>query len=335
MKYLIDENKKQYKANLHCHTILSDGKWTPERVKEEYKKRGYSVVAITDHEHLVSHNDLTDDQILFLTAYEIYVRNLPFDAMLDGQSHVNLYSKTPENKMLYFTPNHTKYIPKNELDNLEYHYLVENREFSVSFLKKMIKDAKKHGYLVCHNHPTWSFEDESYADAYEECFAMEIYNHSAFMEGFNEHNEHYYDYQLNRGRRMALIAADDNHNARATTDPKCDSFGGVTYILADKLDYPTIISALENKYFYASCGPQIFSLTFDNGVFNVRTSSAKYICFITNSRRRGMILSGDDQPITQASFEITDKVEWVYVEVTDAEGKKAYSRAFFKDELQG
>ena len=66
MKYLIDERKTQYKANLHCHTVLSDGRWTPEQVKEEYKKHGYSIVAITDHEHLVEHHDLTDENILFL-----------------------------------------------------------------------------------------------------------------------------------------------------------------------------------------------------------------------------------------------------------------------------
>ena len=52
MKIIIDQSKKQYKANLHCHTTLSDGNWTPEQVKEEYKKRGYSVIAITDNEHL-------------------------------------------------------------------------------------------------------------------------------------------------------------------------------------------------------------------------------------------------------------------------------------------
>lgn len=38
-----------YKANLHCHTTLSDGKLTPEEIKEAYKSRGYQVVAFTDH----------------------------------------------------------------------------------------------------------------------------------------------------------------------------------------------------------------------------------------------------------------------------------------------
>ena len=333
MKYLIDERKTQYKANLHCHTVLSDGNWTPERVKEEYKKRGYSVVAITDHERLVAHNDLTDHEILFLTAYEAYIRNFPFDGVTDGQSHINLYSKTPENKMLYFTPNHTKYIPKEEWAGVEYHYLVEEREFSVPFLRKMIADAQKHGFLVCHNHPTWSFEDESYADAYEDCFAMEIYNHSAYTVGHDEHNGHFYEYQLRRGRKMAVIAADDNHNARGVDDPRCDSFGGVTYILADGLDYASVIDALERKDFYASCGPRIFSLTSENGALTVKTSPARRICFVTNTRRRGVFTAPSDGVITQGAFETDQKIEWVYIEVTDAEGHRAYSRAFFKDEF--
>ncbi|MBO5714653.1 MAG: PHP domain-containing protein, partial [Clostridia bacterium] len=64
--------------------------------------------------------------------------------------------------------------------------------------------------------------------------------------------------------------------------PKCDSFGGFTYILADSLDYDSIIKAMENKEFYASCGPQILSLTMENGTFNVKTSNAKLIFFVTN-----------------------------------------------------
>ena len=334
MKYLIPKTKTQYKANLHSHSTLSDGAWTPERIKQEYKKRGYSVLAITDHERLVSHNDLTDDNILFLTAYEIYIRNFPFDAVTDTQSHINLYSKTPENKMLYFTPNHTKYIPKEDWGNVEYHYLVEHRELSVPFIQKLIDDAHKHGFLTCHNHPTWSFEDESIADAYKNCFAMEIYNHSACMVGHNEHNEHFYDYQLNKGRRIALIAADDNHNARSVDDPRCDSFGGITYILADKLDYESIITALEKQEFYASMGPQIFSLSVENGVMKVATSPAKRIGFITNCHKRGLTIAPKDESITQSEFALHEKVEWVYVEVMDEVGNKAYSRAFFREELE-
>ena len=47
---LIDKNLKQYKANLHCHTNISDGRLTPLEVKELYKSHGYSVIAYTDHD---------------------------------------------------------------------------------------------------------------------------------------------------------------------------------------------------------------------------------------------------------------------------------------------
>lgn len=331
MKKLIDENKPQYKANLHCHSVHSDGRWTPQQIKEEYKKRGYSVVAITDHEHLVNHSALNDDGFIFLTGYEMYVRDLPFDYLNDPQSHINLYSKTPENKMLYYTPNITKYIPKCELENLQYHKLVEKRSFTVDFMRETVAFAKERGFLVCHNHPTWSFETEKDAPSYDGCFAMEIYNHGAYQTGYCEYNQHYYDYQLNRGLDMAVVASDDNHNP--TQNPYEDSFGGITYILADTFDYGGIINALEKRNFYASTGPQIFSLTVEKGALTVKTSEAERIVFVTNNHHRKAVYSTDGNPVLSAQFEVTDKEKWIRVEVVDFTGKRAFSRAYRIAEL--
>ena len=38
MKILLDKNKNFYKANLHSHSDLSDGKWSVEKIKEELDK---------------------------------------------------------------------------------------------------------------------------------------------------------------------------------------------------------------------------------------------------------------------------------------------------------
>lgn len=62
-----------YKANLHCHTTVSDGRLTPEEVKTAYKNEGYSIVAYTDHNVLVSHQNLTDDCFLALNGMELDV----------------------------------------------------------------------------------------------------------------------------------------------------------------------------------------------------------------------------------------------------------------------
>ena len=40
-KYLLPKEGKFYKANLHCHTNLSDGDFTPEEIKEMYLRAYY------------------------------------------------------------------------------------------------------------------------------------------------------------------------------------------------------------------------------------------------------------------------------------------------------
>ena len=48
-RYLLPQDGQFYKANLHCHTVISDGHLTPAEVKEAYVAQGYAVVAFTDH----------------------------------------------------------------------------------------------------------------------------------------------------------------------------------------------------------------------------------------------------------------------------------------------
>ena len=69
--YLIPESGRFYKANLHTHTTCSDGCKTPEEIKEIYKAHGYSVVAYTDHDVMINHSDLNDENFLAITSHEV------------------------------------------------------------------------------------------------------------------------------------------------------------------------------------------------------------------------------------------------------------------------
>ena len=69
-KYILPSDVNWYRANMHCHTNISDGSFTPEEIKREYKKMGYSIVAYTDHEILLDHSYLNDDEFLTLTSSE-------------------------------------------------------------------------------------------------------------------------------------------------------------------------------------------------------------------------------------------------------------------------
>ena len=71
-----------FKANLHGHSTFSDGHLTPEELKNVYQKKGYSIFAFTDHEHLIDHSDLTDDRFLALTACEFAIKEFPEQSTL-------------------------------------------------------------------------------------------------------------------------------------------------------------------------------------------------------------------------------------------------------------
>ena len=66
-----------YKANLHCHTTLSDGEFTPERIKAAYQEQGYSIVAFTDHRRYENHTQLNDEGFLALAALEVDLTEEP------------------------------------------------------------------------------------------------------------------------------------------------------------------------------------------------------------------------------------------------------------------
>ena len=61
IKHLLPGSGNFYKANLHCHTTISDGRKTPEEVRRIYKEQGYSVVAFTDHDVFIPHPELAED----------------------------------------------------------------------------------------------------------------------------------------------------------------------------------------------------------------------------------------------------------------------------------
>ena len=111
--YLISPDKKQYKANLHSHSTESDGKCTPEQLKEIYRRHGYSILAITDHETPRKHTDLNERGFLTITGYECYIRPLPKCRYnrFGSEIHMNLLARDPDNEtMICYNPEYCKYM---------------------------------------------------------------------------------------------------------------------------------------------------------------------------------------------------------------------------------
>ena len=331
-KILLDSTKNQYRANLHCHTTISDGKFTPEEIKQEYKAHGYSVVAFTDHDVMLPHHDLTDVDFVALTGFETEINEIagglkptdehPFHAQ--KCCHICMIALDRDNDVQpLFNPDE-HFVGKSG----EHKHLVKYDKTKPLYVRKYtdiekyMKEGRECGFFVTYNHPSWSMQDYSDYMQYKSMHAMEISNFGCLDEGYDDYNPRVYDDILRGGTKIFAIGADDNHS-------KAHMFGGYIQILADRLDYNTITKSLTDGNFYAVTGdggPEIYELSIDGLNVNIKCSACKSIA-VTTGIRRAYIQKGDN--LTEATFELHPKSRYFRLTLTDNEGRKTDTNAYF------
>lgn len=308
-KYLISNKGNWYKANLHCHTTVSDGNFTPEEIKKIYKAKGYSIVAYSDHEKLVPHPELIDDEFLAITAFE---PSLPHKTPWWAQTyHLNFFSKKMERDYFF-----------------EY-----ERTHSVENLNKVIAKANAEGFLVQYNHPRWSQQESTDYTGLKGLWSFEVFNTGCEIEFANGYGDEEYTQLLRRTQAVFPTADDDNHNAHPLDDPLSDSFGGFTMIKAEDLKYETVISAMEKGELYASTGPVIKTIYVQDGKIHIETEGCAAIIMRAQNRMHKAIRSHTNS-LTEGVFDILDEYEFIRFELVDTHNHKAITRAYTKSEFQ-
>ena len=338
-QFLIPQEGQFFKANLHCHSTISDGALTPAEMKAAYQKRGYSVICYTDHDILVPHPELTEDGFLALYGVEYAVtentggEEVPFDRR--KTCHICLIALDPDytvqpcfNRSWYYDHLEDKSVVRYDKSLPEYVYT-----YTPECINDIIQTARDKGYFVTYNHPAWSLEGYQIYSQYHGMHAMEICNYGCIMEGYHDYNPEVYDEMLRNGEKIFCIATDDNHNGYPMDSPYCDSFGGFTMIKAEKLDYHTITDALLKGNFYASQGPEIYSLYVENNKIHIRTSDAKRIVFTTGIRHGFCQYPLAGGYVNEAEFELREDDGYVRVTVFDENGKPANTNAYFTEDI--
>lgn len=328
--YLLPESGTFYKANLHCHTTLSDGTMTPEEVKNAYKTQGYSIVAFTDHHVLFPQNHLTDKTFLALNGVEHSVNDAS-GIKPTKCCHFSCIAIEPDNSQtpcpdegqfrhLRAKPEELSiYRPQPETVNFP-------RSYTSDAMNALMAKIKECGFFVTLNHVNYSLEEEDFICRYRYIDAMEICNYGCIVMGFDDYNPQAYDALLRSGHRVSCIATDDNHKLE-------HCFGGWTMIKADKLEYRTITKALEDGHFYASQGPAIDALWIENNTVHIQCSPVQSIQFTTVGRHRQLTCAPAGESITEASFVLDPKDRYFRVTVEDHNGKPANTNAYFLDTL--
>ncbi|MCI8357141.1 MAG: PHP domain-containing protein [Lachnospiraceae bacterium] len=312
---LLPEAGHFYKANLHCHTVDSDGRLTHEEVKAEYQKRGYRIVAYTDHRKYGWHRELCDREFVALAAMEVDINEhfkVPGDFSRVKTYHINLYDAMPE-----------KYQEEKQRSPLP-----ERKYYDMDYINDYIRKMKAYGFFACYNHPYWSLQNYEDYKGLRGFWGMEIYNYGCDLDGMYGFHPQSYDEMLRLGNRLFCVAADDNHNAFPFEDPLSDSFGGFTMVKAPELTYGAVTEALLNGNFYSSMGPEIHGLSVEDGVLKVETSPVDKIFVMTQGRNCYREAAVPGQTISGGSFSLNGTEGYIRVQIRDREGRYACSNAY-------
>ena len=331
IKQLLPKVPQYFKANLHTHSNISDGKLTREEVKEAYKALDYQILCLTDHNTIANHSDMNDPDFLMLTGVEINV-NAPDRSAAAGKTyHLNLIAKKPDNiwspsKVFRKFPAAAEYEDRMQCEEMDLQYDPDS-------VNAMIAKANEKGFLVMYNHPTWSCQAYPDYAPLKGLWGMELRNTECCLLGHNENNFRVYKDLLMLGNRIFPLGTDDMHAPRAT---------GQSWIMvgAEKLDYDCVINALEKGDFYMSCGPEITDLRIEGNILKVTCSDAQRINMETHGRP-AQVVNAEGEPLREAEFPLDnfiaktndDPNALFYITVTAPDGSYATTRPYYLKDL--
>lgn len=340
MKYLLPKVPCYFKTALHCHTTISDGTPTAAEIKEMYKARGYQILSITDHNVIADHSCMNEEDFLLLTGVEYNVTDTTGrwadENYWLGTYHLNFIAKRPDNLWQPYLPTRNDEDAKPHLAKIDYQEF--SREYSVENINALIAEANKRGFLVIYNHPNWcvhSYPD--YADL-EGLWGMEIFNNCSLpVTPQDGDNSQIYADLCNLGKNIVAVAADDAHRESQVG-------GGWVMLGAEKLEYGAVIDAMEKGNLYASTGPEIYELSFEDNKLHIACSDAKNITLFSGGRfAKAANARNNDTPLREATFDISwwmercekkdDPRNWFRIVVKDANGKYATTRAYRAKDL--
>lgn len=299
--YLIPKDGNLYKANLHCHTTVSDGKFTPAQIKDFYKSKGYHAVAFTDHQVCTPHPELTDADFVALTGIEI--------AYGIGKS----------------TSIHACGIARDPMVQLEHPNDPEN---DIQKLNAGIRLLNKKGFITTLNHPRWSGIAPADLAKIQGFANMEVVNgYEMVLDGYGDSSA-CYEAELRAGRKVRPLAADDSHTMSAPGVCGYEYFRGFTVLKAPELSYSALIDALDTGAFYASTGPMIHNLWLEDGILHLECDP---VCGVyvhgTLYSHRAARVTGEDT-ITAIDLDVSKLCatsDYLFVKVVNTRGEQAWA----------
>jgi hypothetical protein len=279
-----------YKGNTHIHSTSSDGGKDFAELAHMYSEQGYQFLFHTDHWVL---SDVSADA----TQHPL----LFLDGIeLDGCDHGGSY----------------------------YHVVCLGAFAGIDSKKGFVaamESARAQGGFLILAHPHWT--GNSMEDALRWRFhGVEVYNHVCrWLNGKSDGAVHW-NAMLQRFPDTLAFAVDDAHIC--PEHPGWD--GGWIMVNAPTLSRDSIMAAIRAGNFYSSCGPEFHSIEHNDHKVTLRTSPVQFVRLVGAGARGCRVGSFDGQTMTQVTLDIPQDWSYVYAEVEDSQGRRAWTNTLFK-----
>ena len=301
-------NEKMLKGGLHCHTTRSDGAGDPADVIRLHYQNGYDFLALTDHRYYNYTNFAPEVPITIIPGME-YDNTFEFDKGFRC-FHTVCIGPSKEDGNGY-----------NQDDRLESGKASSQEEY-----QPYLDQIHANNNLTIYCHPEWSSTPARYFDKLQGDFAMEIWNSGCAIENDMDTDAAYWDELLGQGKLIYGVATDDGH---AMTH-HCNGW----VMVNAKNDINSILEALKNGAFYASCGPEIYNFYVEDNTVVVECSAAVKVRLHSDMHPTKIVKSVDGT-LTRAEFTINNgwpgAYKYVRATVIDENGKHAWTNPIFLD----
>ncbi len=288
-RFRYDTSARWFKGNTHIHSTASDGGHTPTELAQMYAGQGYDFLFRTDH----------------------WVAS---DAASEGEDYPLLWLDGIE-------------LHGDDHGGRFYHIACLGRFTGLTRemgLVAAMEAARAQGGLIVLAHPDWI--GNSLEDALRYGFhGVEVYNHVCRWLNGKSSSEVYWHAMLEQDPATLGLAVDDAH-----IRPEHPGWNGAWVMVnAPACTTEAITAAIRAGNFYSTLGPQIRDIRCEGRQVTVETSPVQFARLVGPKSHGARIGDFEGSTFTSATFEVPERWSYAYIEVEDAQGKRAWTNALF------
>lgn len=305
MKSIFTPAKMWLKGNLHAHTTVSDGNYSPEQIIKMYEQQDYDFMMISDHEVYSDYKQTIPTTMTMIPGYEASGKKNP--RYQNSIYHLLVISKSEE--PLY---KHGTRFSKFD-------------DSSIASVQTFIDQMIAQNHIVILAHPHWSTLEYDEILKLNNLTGVEIYNGASDVLHNVGNSVVCYDALLRNGSELYALATDDNHNGNGQND---DSFKGWIEVYAHSNSVEDITKAIACGNFYASTGPQIVDVRYDSENVEIDFKQGATI-YLHDQARNGQVENLKRDLNGTVKFKLNGYEKFVRLEVINANGQCAWTNPIY------